>query len=169
MAAIGIVKVRMPHDVEWHVSWPLKQLLKIPGLGEYNQKLKDLEGKPFMPQLTLPYLTSMGREISKRHGWSHTFEVMDERSEAIDIDRFDMLWMTVNTPNALASYEVSDRALARGIPVVLGGVHPTMMSEEAKAHCTAVVQGEAELVLEKILVDFDAGHLQPHVSCRWIS
>lgn len=160
MAKIAIIKVRMPHDVQWHISWPLKQLLKIPGLSEYRHRLSDLEGKQFMPQLTLPYLASLGKQICKQHGLPHTFEIIDERNEAIEVERFDMLWMTVNTPNALSSYEVADRARSRGIPVVLGGVHPTLMSEEASAHCTTIVKGEAELVLEKLLMDFEAGQFQ---------
>jgi radical SAM superfamily enzyme YgiQ (UPF0313 family) len=161
MARIGIVKVRMPHDVQWHTGWAMRQLLRLPGLGPYRRKLMDLEGKPFMPQLTLTYLAGMGAEICERRGWDHRFEIIDDRLEYINVEGLDMLWMTVSTPNAFASYEVADRALALGIPVVLGGVHPTLMHEEAQRHCTSLVRGEAEGVLEKLLEDFEARQLQP--------
>jgi radical SAM superfamily enzyme YgiQ (UPF0313 family) len=161
MARIGVVKVRMPHDVQWHTGWGMRQVLRLPGLGEYRRKLGDLEGKPFMPQLTLTYLAGMGHEICARRGWKHTFEVIDDRLEYINVDGFDMLWMTVSTPNAFASYAVADRALALGIPVVLGGVHPSLMTEEAARHCTSVVVGEAEPVLAQVLEDFEAKRLQP--------
>ena len=43
---------------------------------------------------------------------------------------------------------------ARGIPVVMGGMHVTACPEEAKQHCDAVVTGEAEGVWPQVLADF---------------
>jgi radical SAM superfamily enzyme YgiQ (UPF0313 family) len=166
MARIGVVKVRMPHDVEWHTGYLMRQLLRLPGLGSYRRKLQDLEGKPFMPQLTLTYLAALGEELCRQRSLPHSFEVVDERLEFINTDGFDMIWMTVNTPNAKASYELADRARAAGIQVVLGGVHPTLMREEAQQHATSVVCGEAEPVLGQLLDDFEAGRLQPLYRAR---
>jgi radical SAM superfamily enzyme YgiQ (UPF0313 family) len=161
MALIGIVKVRMPHDVEWRLGPVVRQLLRLPGLGAYRSKLQALEGKPFMPQLTLTYLAGLASELCEERGLAHSLEIVDERLEYIELDRFDMLWLTVNTPNAFASYALADRARERGIPVVMGGVHPTLMAEEAAPHATSVVRGEAEPVLGRILDDFERGELAP--------
>jgi len=47
-----------------------------------------------------------------------------------------------------------------GVPVVLGGMHPTMMSTEAKTHADAVVLGEAEEIWPQVLYDFKRGNLK---------
>jgi radical SAM superfamily enzyme YgiQ (UPF0313 family) len=46
--------------------------------------------------------------------------------------------------------------------VVLGGVHPSVLPEEAKRHCDAVAIGEAEPVWSLLLEDREAGRLQPY-------
>ena len=48
----------------------------------------------------------------------------------------------------------------RGTPVVLGGVHPTLLPEEAQAHADAIVVGYAEESWPQLLRDFAAGRMQ---------
>ena len=57
-------------------------------------------------------------------------------------------------------YEIADAFRARGVPVVMGGVHPSFMPQEALKHCDAVVIGEAELVLDKLLDDLERGEMR---------
>ena len=69
-------------------------------------------------------------------------------------------------------YEIADQFRAKGVPVVMGGVHPSFMPQEALKHCDAVVIGEVELVIDKLLDDLEAGldarHLQVGRRCiRW--
>ena len=52
------------------------------------------------------------------------------------------------------------RYRARGVPVVMGGYHPTFLPDEALEHADAVVIGDAEGVWERLLEDFRAGRLQ---------
>ena len=42
----------------------------------------------------------------------------------------------------------------------MGGIHPSFMPQEALKHCDAVVIGEAELVIEKLLDDLEQGRLR---------
>ena len=65
--------------------------------------------------------------------------------------------MTAAAPRA---YEIAGRFRRRGIPVVLGGMHPTFRSEEALRHADAVVAGEAEGVWEKVVEDARAGRMR---------
>jgi radical SAM superfamily enzyme YgiQ (UPF0313 family) len=44
--------------------------------------------------------------------------------------------------------------------VVLGGIHPTVLPEEASAHADAVVIGEAETLWPRVVADFQTGRLQ---------
>jgi radical SAM superfamily enzyme YgiQ (UPF0313 family) len=57
-------------------------------------------------------------------------------------------------------YEIADAFRARGIPVAMGGVHPSFMPQEALRHCDAVCIGEVELVLPKLLDDLEKGEMR---------
>ena len=63
-------------------------------------------------------------------------------------------------------YEIADEFRRRGVPVIMGGVHPSFMSKEALTHCDAVCIGEAELVLPKILDDLEDGMPRRHLPVR---
>ncbi len=57
-------------------------------------------------------------------------------------------------------YEIADQFRAKGVPVVMGGVHPSFMPQEALKHCDAVVVGEVELVINKLLDDLKQGAMR---------
>ncbi|ABB31931.1 cobalamin B12-binding domain protein [Geobacter metallireducens RCH3] len=76
-------------------------------------------------------------------------------------EKFDLVGITAMTHQAVRAYEIADRFRAQGVPVVLGGIHPTVLPEEAQAHADAVLIGEAEPVWAKLLDDFLAGRLAP--------
>lgn len=86
----------------------------------------------------------------------------DETLEkAPDGEGFDLVGITVMTHQAARAYELADGYRARGIPVVLGGIHPTVLPEEAQGHADAVVVGEAEPVWPGLLKDLLEGRLAP--------
>jgi radical SAM superfamily enzyme YgiQ (UPF0313 family) len=64
------------------------------------------------------------------------------------------------TGTAPRAYELAARFRRRGVPVVLGGVHPTLMPDEAQRHADSVVVGYAEETWPQLLRDFAAGHMQ---------
>jgi radical SAM superfamily enzyme YgiQ (UPF0313 family) len=66
------------------------------------------------------------------------------------------------THQATRAYEIADRFRKEGVPVIMGGMHPTVLPEEALTHADSVVIGEAEPVMEKLLDDFLAGRLASH-------
>jgi radical SAM superfamily enzyme YgiQ (UPF0313 family) len=61
---------------------------------------------------------------------------------------------------ASRAYEIAARFRRKGSKVVLGGIHPTAVPEEAIQHADAVVVGEAEGNWPRLLQDFRAGRLQ---------
>lgn len=84
----------------------------------------------------------------------------DEVHEEIPFDgRFDLVGITAMTHQATRAYEIADRYRARGVPVVLGGIHPTVLPDEALRHADAVVVGEAEPVWPRLLADLRGGRL----------
>ncbi len=74
---------------------------------------------------------------------------------------FDLVGITAMTHQALRAYEIADRFRARGVPVVLGGIHPSVLPGEAALHADAVVVGEGEPVWPGLLADLLAGRLRP--------
>lgn len=73
---------------------------------------------------------------------------------------FDLVGITTMTAAAPRAYEISRRFREKGIPVVLGGMHPTFLPEEALGHADAVCVGEAEGVWKTIVRDAEAGRLK---------
>jgi radical SAM superfamily enzyme YgiQ (UPF0313 family) len=86
----------------------------------------------------------------------------DENIERIDFDRIDadMVGISVLTPNAPRAYRISDSLRSRGITVVLGGYHVTVMPNEALNHADSVVTGYAEKSFPMLLRDFVSGNLK---------
>ena len=68
--------------------------------------------------------------------------------------------MTVETYTARRSYQIANKFRARGIPVVMGGYHPTFLPEECLQFADAGVQGDAEGLWGQILEDAAAGTLK---------
>ncbi|MFO1090718.1 MAG: radical SAM protein [Hyphomicrobiales bacterium] len=82
----------------------------------------------------------------------------DENIEEIDFDmKVDLVGISAMTSYVNRGYEIADEFRRRGVPVVMGGVHPSFMTEEALQHCDAVVRGEAEMVMPKLLDDLEQG------------
>jgi radical SAM superfamily enzyme YgiQ (UPF0313 family) len=73
----------------------------------------------------------------------------------------DLVGLTVITGTAMRAYELADHFRQRGIRVVLGGPHVTLIPEDAQPHADAIVAGYAEDSWPQLLRDFAAGRLQP--------
>ncbi|MBU0485515.1 MAG: B12-binding domain-containing radical SAM protein [Proteobacteria bacterium] len=87
--------------------------------------------------------------------------ILDEAFDDIDYDtEVDLVGITCMTPLAPRAYEISREFRKRGVVVVLGGIHPSMMPEEAGQFADAVVVGEGEELWPQLLQDFTGGRLQ---------
>src|SRR5688572_9269558 len=85
----------------------------------------------------------------------------DDRLETIPFDEpVDLVAISVETFTALRAYKIARQFRARGVPVVLGGYHVTLLPEEAQQEGDAIVVGDAELVWPQILDDVRRGALE---------
>jgi len=85
----------------------------------------------------------------------------DERLEPVPFDHpTDLVAMTVETYTARRAYQIADTYRERGVPVVMGGYHPTFLPLETLAHADAIVKGDAEGVWGQVLSDACSGSLQ---------
>jgi len=108
--------------------------------------------------LTLPTLAAL---IPEEIFSPLSVEIYDEGVEDVPENlRADLVGMTVITGNANRAYALSDSLRARGIPVVLGGPHPTLLPEEAMRHADSVCVGYAEDTWPELLRDFSLNEMK---------
>ena len=88
-------------------------------------------------------------------------DCQDDRVEEIDFDRpADLVGLTVETGTARRAYQIAAEYRRRGVPVVMGGYHPTLLPDEARRHADAIVLGDAEGAWERVVEDAARGQLQ---------
>lgn len=87
--------------------------------------------------------------------------IVDEGVDEIDPDRIeaDLVGISAITGTAPRAYEIAARLRQRHVPVVLGGVHPTLVPGEAMQHADSVVVGYAEESWPALVRDFAAGRM----------
>jgi radical SAM superfamily enzyme YgiQ (UPF0313 family) len=73
----------------------------------------------------------------------------------------DLVGITTMTATAPRAYDIADMFRSKGARVVLGGIHASMLPEEALEHADSVVAGEAEEIWPRVVADADAGRLEP--------
>jgi radical SAM superfamily enzyme YgiQ (UPF0313 family) len=87
--------------------------------------------------------------------------LFDDRIEPIPYDHpTDLVAMTVETYTARRAYQIAACFRQRGVPVVMGGYHPTLLPEEALQFADAVVIGDAEGIWPRVVQDAQTGRLQ---------
>ncbi len=88
-------------------------------------------------------------------------ELYDDRIETVPLDlETDLVAMTVETYTAKRAYSFADAFRSKGIPVIMGGYHPTFLPEEALEHADAVVVGDSEDLWNTIIEDVINGKLK---------
>jgi radical SAM superfamily enzyme YgiQ (UPF0313 family) len=96
--------------------------------------------------------------------------ITDEEIEPVNFDNeADLVGITANTLQARRAYEIADIFREKGVPVVLGGAHPTLLPDEAMMHADSVVIGEAEEIWPKLLSDFKERKLKKVYRCLQFS
>src|SRR6266513_2388183 len=76
-------------------------------------------------------------------------------------DEPDLVVIQVYITNAYRAYRIADGYRARGVFVVLGGLHVTALPSEAAPHADAIFLGPGEQTFPQFLSDFRAGTPQP--------
>ena len=90
-----------------------------------------------LPAATLAGLTP--RDVETR--------LYDDRMEKIPFDEpADLAAISVETYTARRSYQIASEYRKRGVPVVMGGFHASLMPDEVAKYAEAVVVGEAEIL-----------------------
>jgi len=95
------------------------------------------------------------------------FDVIDENIElAIDDNEeitfapVDLVCITAVTYQSPRAYTIANACKRRGMTVIMGGIHASVVPEEASNYVDSVFIGEAEQVWPQVIKDFEAGKLK---------
>jgi len=123
----------------------MKITLIMPGVGRKPGEpyLRGWQMQP-LPLAVLAALTPSDVEV----------RLVDDRVEPIPYDDpTDTVAISVETYTARRAYQIAESFRARGVPVILGGYHPTLVPAEACGFADAIVIGEAETVWRRVVED----------------
>lgn len=120
-----------------------------------HEQREDMISSPFkLQRVNLPLIAALTPP-------GHRITIVEEAFAADDFDQdVDLVGITVLTELAVRAYQIGDAYRRKGVKVVMGGIHPTAMPEEALQHADAIVMGEAEGVWPQLVSDAAAGQLQ---------
>jgi radical SAM superfamily enzyme YgiQ (UPF0313 family) len=142
LIAMSGVRVRTPELAELGVTLP-----------QFVNRGKVIASLPSLGLLTVAGLTPDDIDIAYR-------EVADVDPKA-DLEVFDLVGISSYSAQIDEAYALADRYRAAGVPVVLGGLHVSLMPDEAASHADSVVLYGAEGAWPRLLQDFRGGRLQP--------
>jgi radical SAM superfamily enzyme YgiQ (UPF0313 family) len=116
---------------------------------------EDTISSPFrLQRVNLPLLAALTPA-------GHTVTLVDEAFAPDEMNQdVDLVGITVMTDLALRAYHIADVYRQKGVKVVMGGIHPTVLPEEALDHADAVVVGEAEGTWPRLVSDAASGRMQ---------
>ncbi len=127
-----------------------KRLLLINPVGRRSGYM--LSRFSLFPPLSLAYIAAVTPER-----WE--VRIIDENFGPSRYEEADLVGITAFTSNIGRAYQIARGYRERGIPVVLGGIHASMVPEEALQYVDAVVVGEVEGIWGTVLRDFEQNHL----------
>ena len=81
--------------------------------------------------------------------------LIDENFEAFKYEEADLVGITAMTATVNRAYKIASVYQDHGVKVVMGGIHPSVMPDEALAFADAIVIGEGESVWGKLVRDFN--------------
>jgi radical SAM superfamily enzyme YgiQ (UPF0313 family) len=131
--------------------------LTLPGFLERSKVIASL---PSLGLLTLAGMTPDDIEVGY-------VDVPDPESlgESLPGD-FDVVAISSFSAMIPDAYALADRYRAAGTTVLLGGLHVTLMPDEAAQHADAILIGEAEPVWAEIIRDLRGRTLKPRYDAR---
>ena len=100
-----------------------------------------------IPQLPLSILAALTPP-------EHEVRMVEEEDEALPLDeRWDVVGISTMTATAPRAYSLAARFRQNGTKVILGGIHPSVLPEEAAQFADSVVVGEGEGLWPQVLHD----------------
>src|SRR5688572_22621575 len=116
------------------------------------------EDSAFLPRLGLGILAALTDPADEV---IYTDDLVQPFDLERDVKDVDLVGISVDSKTARRSYEIAQAYRKRGVKVVLGGIHPTAVPDEAAQFADSIVVSEAEDIWPVLLQDFKRGELKP--------
>jgi radical SAM superfamily enzyme YgiQ (UPF0313 family) len=142
LIAMSGVRVRTPELAALGVTLP-----------QFVNRGRVIASLPSLGLLTVAALTPPDVEVVYR-------EVQEIHPDD-PLETFDLVGISSFTAQIDEAYALADRYRAAGIPVVLGGLHVSLVPDEAADHADSIVLYGAEDAWPQLVDDFRRGQLQP--------
>jgi len=142
LIAMSGVRVRTPELAELGVTLP-----------QFLNRGEVIASLPSLGLLTVAALTPPDAEVCYRE--------LAELDPEAELEPFDLVGISSFSAQIDEAYALADRYRAAGIPVVLGGLHVSLVPDEAAGHADAVVLYGAEGAWPRLLEDFGRGAMKP--------
>ena len=86
-------------------------------------------------------------------------KILDENFDLFHFEEADLVGITAFTSNINRAYEIAQEYRERNIKVIVGGIHASMLPDEALQYADSVVVGEVESIWEDVIRDFENNSL----------
>ncbi|MFH0702549.1 MAG: radical SAM protein [bacterium] len=111
--------------------------------------------RAWLPRLALPQLASITPDEVKTY-------IIDEYIDDIDFNAdVDFVCISATTVQAPRAYQISEEFRKRGKTTIIGGMHASLLPDEAQNYADSIFIGEAEGLWTEVLHDFNQGNLKP--------
>jgi len=130
----------------------IKKLLLINPVEKVDANISDVPVLRF-PPLSLAYIAALTPS-----DWD--IKIIDENIEPFTFEDADIVGLTAMTSNAPRAYEIAAVYRGKGIKTVMGGIHASILHDEAIQFVDSVVIGEAESVWQSLIYDFENNKLK---------
>lgn len=87
-------------------------------------------------------------------------EIIDENFTPFEYTDADLVGFTALTATVNRCYELAGEYRKNRIPTIIGGIHASMLPEEATQYVDSVVVGEAEGIWAEVIDDFTRGRMK---------
>lgn len=138
----------------------MKLTLIKPAIGQILKNPNDSRGKPYIDEARMEPL-----QLAVIAGLTPPdVEVVmyDDRIEHVPYDEpTDLVAITVEIFTAKRAYEIATEYRKRDVPVIVGGIHPSVVPEESSQYADSVCIGDAEFIWDDVIADVREGELKP--------
>src|SRR3569623_208355 len=108
--------------------------LTLPGFVERSKAIAQL---PSLGLLYLAAVTPAGHELAY-------YEAERDGAEPAEVYACDLVAISTFTAQVFEAYAIADRLRAAGVKVAMGGLHVSVLPDEAARHAVYVIVGEGE-------------------------
>lgn len=135
--------------------------MTLPGFIERGEVIASM---PSLGLLTVAGATPTGWEIE----YLEVDELLDQSATELIEKKPDLVAISSLSARISDAYEIVDSLRAKGIKTVIGGLHASMLPDEAIGHADAVVMGQGEWAWPQLIADFERGELKAFYDGRQV-